>query len=244
MAKPRCMPRTSVTAVHLAYLRIQAIIKAMQRRALVVDDESFVAALVENVLKSAGFEVCIAHSSAAASLALEGFDPDVAVLDISLGQGASGLDLAHVLSGAYPGVALLLLSRYPDLRTARVRPEDLPRHCLFLSKSAVADAAVLLDAVESALREKVPEQPVREHETGPLAGLTRVQLDVLHSVAQGYTNLEIARKRGCSTSAVEKVLGTIYQRLGLESAGVLHPRVEAVRIYTAAAILPDRPDSP
>lgn len=216
----------------------------MLRRALVVDDEAFVAALIENVLKGAGFQVRVTHSSAAASVALEEFDPDVAVLDISLGQGASGLDLAHLVSEAYPGVALLLLSRYPDLRTARVRPEDLPSHCLFLSKSAVVDTAVLVDAVESALREKSLGHSGHEPEAGPLAGLTRVQLDVLHSVAQGYTNLEIARKRSCSTSAVEKVLGTIYQRLGLESAGVLHPRVEAVRIYTAAAILPDRPDSP
>lgn len=111
----------------------------MQRRALVVDDEALVAALLKNMLSAAGFEVELAHTAGDASEAFETFDPDIAILDISLGPGPSGLDIAYMASQSYPGVALLLLSRYPDLRTAHGRPIELPAHCGFISKDSVAD---------------------------------------------------------------------------------------------------------
>jgi DNA-binding NarL/FixJ family response regulator len=52
-------------------------------------------------------------------------DPDVAILDVALGKGASGIDLAHVARDAYPATALLLLTRYPDLSTAQLTPGGL-----------------------------------------------------------------------------------------------------------------------
>lgn len=214
----------------------------MERRALVVDDEKLVAALIKDVLVSAGFDVQIAHSAAAASEAFATFDPDVAILDISLGRGASGLDLAHMASQSYPGTALLLLTRYPDLRTAQISERDLPTNCGFISKDSVRETAELLDAVESVLRETKLRADASDGGPGPLASLTRTQLRVLKLAALGYTTAEIARRRDCTVSAVEKILATIYQRLDIEIGGAIHPRVEAIRIYASAAVLPERTD--
>lgn len=215
----------------------------MQRRALVVDDEALVAALLKNMLSAAGFEVELAHTAGDASEAFETFDPDIAILDISLGPGPSGLDIAYMASQSHPGVALLLLSRYPDLRTARGRAVELPANCGFISKDSVADASVLLGAVESLLHDETLVRAEFGHAQA-LSELTEVQLGVLRMAAQGYTSAEIARRRQCSTSAVEKVLQGVYQRLGIAGDGVIHPRVEAIRIYTSAAVLPERPDEP
>lgn len=212
----------------------------VKRRALVVDDERLIAALVSQALAGAGFEVEVAHSAAAASEAFATFDPDVAVLDISLGRGASGLDLAHLAAQSYPGTALLLLTRYPDLRTAQISEKELPANCGFLSKTSVGDASVLLDAVEAALRETSLLAEGSPGEAGPLACLTRTQLQVLRLAAEGYTTSEIARRRNCTVSAVEKILGTVYQRLGIVAGGAIHPRVEAVRIYASSAVMPER----
>lgn len=212
----------------------------MRRRALVVEDEVILATLIKDVLVAGGFEVEVAHTAPAGSKAFELFDPDVAVLDISLGRGVSGLDLAHLASTSYPGVALLLLTRYPDLRTARIKPSELPANCGFLSKGEVKDSAVLLNAVEAALRDS--QRPGREKSdaSGPLSNLTRTQIEVLHLLAQGYSTSEIARRRGRSISAIEKMLTSIYQRLNIDTASQLHARVEAARIYSSVAVLPDR----
>jgi DNA-binding CsgD family transcriptional regulator len=75
----------------------------------------------------------------------------------------------------------------------------------------------------------------------PLHRLSRAQLDVLHKVAQAYTTAEIARLRGCSTSAVEKLLTTVYGALSLSAEGPVNQRAEAMRVYIAHAGMPARP---
>jgi DNA-binding NarL/FixJ family response regulator len=222
--------------------RTDVMSSQIRRRALVVDDDRMLSALVKDVLVAAGFEVQLAHSAAAGSEGLADFDPDVAIFDIELGRGASGIDLAHLAQESYPETAVLLLSRYPDLRTAQASVRDLPPSCGFLSKSTVAESAVLLEAVESVLRDCAPDVGDQANACGPLAGLTATQLSVLRMVAQGFTTTEIARRRHCTTSAVEKILGTIYQKLNIDTDSAIHPRVEAIRIYASAAVLPERTD--
>ena len=203
------------------------------RRALVVDDDKMLCALVKDVLVAAGFEVQVAHSAAAGSEGLADFDPDVAILDIELGRGASGIDLAHLAQESNPET---------DLRTAQASARDLPPSCGFLSKPTVVESAVLLEAVESVLRDRAPAAGDHVDTSGPLAALTATQLSVLRMVAQGFTTTEIARRRDCTTSAVEKILGTIYQKLNIDTGSTIHPRVEAIRIYASAAVLPERVD--
>lgn len=212
------------------------------RRALVVDDDPLVTALVGDLLRSAGFEVKVADSANAATELFLTFDPDVAILDIELGKGPSGVDLAHIAHRAYPATALLLLTRFPDVRTAQLSPADLPPGCGFVSKSRVSDSGILLQAVGEAFRGTNTTTLKFNQVNNPLARLTRTQLAVLRMVVQGYTNPEIARRRACSTNAVEKLLTSIYGRLGIDHAGAVHPRAEAIRIWASASALPGRDD--
>lgn len=59
-------------------------------------------------------------------------------------------------------------------------------------------------------------------------------------MAQGFSTPEIARQRECTTSAVEKLLGSVYLDLGIGAGGPLIPRSEAIRLYIAHAGIPDR----
>lgn len=212
----------------------------MRRRALVVDDEVMVAALVRDALVGAGFDVELALTADAASEALADFDPDVAILDIALGRGPTGIDLAYLVRHSYPATAVLMLTRYPDLRTTRATSSQLPPDVPFLSKDMVTSSTVLVDAVEAAISESrlVLDQVVSS--SNPLAVLTPTQLSVLHMAAQGFTTTEIARRRNCSPSGVEKVLAKIYQRLNIVSDEAVHPRVEAIRIYIDTVAVPVR----
>jgi DNA-binding NarL/FixJ family response regulator len=210
------------------------------RHLLIVEDEPMVASLLGDTLAPVNFEVCIAHSAAEAIELTRDFDPDVAILDINLGRGANGIDLAFILSRQHPGIAILLLTQHPDLRTAGFEHEDLPAGCGFLRKDAVRsrdDLITAIDAVigggESGVRQD--SDPAR-----PLGDLTITQVEVLRMVAQGYTNQEIARRRGTSTRAVEQVLNAVFMTLGIDLGEGINPRVEAVRRFITAAGTPDR----
>ena len=215
-----------------------AILTPERRRVLVVDDEPIMAALISSALESGGFQTLACSSARTAREAINSFDPDAAVLDISLGEGATGIDLAHVLHRAHPGVVVLLLTKHADLRSAGYTAADLPANCGLLRKDSVNETGKLLAAVEGLLSEQTTR--ARTEPIGPLADLTTQQIAVLRAAAQGYTSAEIARQRGTSTSAVDKMLAAIYDTLQLKAGGEINPRVEAIRIFISNAGVPER----
>lgn len=209
-------------------------------RLLIVEDEPMVAGLLQESLITEGYEIRVAHSAAEATALTKTYDPDIAILDINLGVGATGVDLAFILNKQHPGIAILLLTQHPDLRTAGFDSNELPEGCGFLRKDAVLSKADILNAINALVdsnqgRFRQDSDPQR-----PLGNLTTTQVEVLRMVAQGYTNQEIANRRHTSTRAVEQVLNAVFLALGIETTEGINPRVEAVRRFISAAGTPDR----
>ena len=78
----------------------------VERKILVVEDESLLRNLIANLLESEGFLVQTAGSAVEAKRVAKLFDPDLALLDIELGDGPNGLDLAESLLALYPGLSV------------------------------------------------------------------------------------------------------------------------------------------
>jgi len=210
------------------------------RRLLVVEDEPLMASLLASALTSAGFNVDVAKDVLEAREAVRNFDPDCVLLDISLGDGPSGLDLAHVLDRQRPDIALVVLTKYPDPRTAGVETSMIPANCGFLRKDRVRDTNYLLESIESALADRGGEIRNDAGESHPLAGLSAKHLEVLRLMATGYTNEYIATLRDASQSTVERWVIEIFRTLNIDTKSNLNPRVEAVRRFISAAGVPDR----
>ena len=207
---------------------------------LIVEDEPMVAGLLQETLEAEGYAVQVAHSAAEAREITKHFDPDIAILDINLGPGHTGVDLAFILDKQHPGIAILLITQHPDLRTAGFEHGELPAGCGFLRKDAIFSKSDILNALRAIVRGgkvlvRDDEDPGR-----PLGKLTLTQIEVLRMVAQGYTNQEIATRRGTSSRAVEQVLNSVFLSLGIDSSEGINPRVEAVRRFISAAGTPDR----
>ena len=207
-----------------------------------VEDEHLVSSLLKEILESAGFEVAIAPDAVSALTVAKKFDPDIAILDINLGEGPSGVELAFVLDKLQPGIALLILTKHPDLRTAGYTPEELPKGCGFLRKDLLNDSQQFIAAIENVVSGK---QRVRQDQEPdrPLSALSSHQIEILRLAASGLTNAAIARQRNTSSRAVEQALKSIYQDLGIETDGDLNPRVEAVRRFVSVTGVPRRGDS-
>lgn len=206
----------------------------MRRKVLVVEDDALLAALLADSLTAYGFDVRCCKDAADGREASEAFDPDIALLDIALGSGPSGLDLAHVLHERRPDIALLFLSRQPDVRLSGATA-GIPPGAGFLRKDRIGKGQELIDAIEAVLRDQ-PGQA--RHDLGSAPGslhtLTRTQLEVLRLAAQGLSNDAIARARDTTERATEIQLRNVYRALGLDANPDVNPRVEAVRRYLAA----------
>jgi len=201
------------------------------RKILVVEDEPLMASLLAQSLVEANFIVETAPDAAQARKAIDHFDPDILLLDISLGDGPSGIHLAHAINETRPDIAILILTKHPDAKSATAEGLDLPPNVGFLRKHLVNDMQYLLNAIEKVLTDRPEEVRQDEAVSSPISQLTSQALKVLDLVAKGYNNTEIALRMDLSVKSVERWIETIYRELQIESKGAINPRVEAARQY-------------
>lgn len=210
------------------------------RKMLIVEDEPLMASLLADLLVGKGFVAETAEDVIEARAAIRNFDPDGILMDISLGDGPSGLDLARVLAVQRPDIAIIFLTKHPDPRTAGIDESDVPAGCGFLRKDRVRDTDYLLESIEAVMADRPRDVRHDMDPSKPLAALSAKHIEVLRMMATGYTNEHIARVKGVAVSTVERWTAEIFKELGIGSKGAMNPRVEAVRQFIAAAGIPDR----
>jgi DNA-binding NarL/FixJ family response regulator len=206
---------------------------------LVVEDEPLVRALLTSLLESDGFQIKQASNSAEARTVTKEFTPQVAILDIELGDGPSGIDLAHILRLQFPQIGLVFLTHIPEPRVVGVENRNIPKNAAYLRKDRMADTGVLKAAIEAAAKDRV-SKTYRDDKVGQhqLANVSRSQLDVLRMVAMGLSNHEIAAQRGTTVRAVEHLVKRAFSAAGVDVEAPGNARVTAARQFISVAGMP------
>lgn len=206
------------------------------RHVVVVEDEALLRDLIAKTLESNGFEVTTAANAADAARAFKAYDPDAVVLDVELGPGPNGFDFAESLHTTAPDVGIVFLTNLPDARFAGRDTKDLPSNISYLRKSQLVDSNELISALEAVLHDSVDLD--QRHDLAadrPLASLSKKQISVLQLLAMGYTNSQIAEKRGTTVRAVEGIVSRIFQALDIDVQAEGNARVEAASTYLRAS---------
>jgi DNA-binding NarL/FixJ family response regulator len=201
------------------------------RKVLIVEDDALLAEMVKKSLEEAGFLVEIAPSTAKARKQVDRFDPDLVLLDLALGDGPSGVHLAHSLNDTRPDIAILVLTKYSDAQSISSQALELPESVGFLRKQLVAKPSQLVDAIEQVLADRSHEVRQDRQLAKPFAALPKKGQDVLRLLADSYTNQEIATRLKMSVKSVEGYVALIYQELGIATDGPINPRVAAATRY-------------
>lgn len=199
---------------------------------LLVEDHAFSRTTMEAALRSRGYTVTACASPADAMTAARESAPGVAVLDLDLGGGPTGLDVATALREQFPAIGLVILTGFRDPRLAARGLPALPRGAAYVCKADVDDFTALDRLLRSVHKEPLKLRPIEVSATGPTAGLTDHQVDVLLAVAEGYTSAQIAAERGTSVGAVEQTIARICERLGIEREEGLNRRAQLVQVVS------------
>jgi len=211
-----------------------------QRRVLIVEDDDFVGSLMAGALKNEGFDSVLAKSSVTAKRVVGKFDPDIVIVDIDLGEGPNGIDFVHMLHRSRPDIAGILLSKHADAESAGFAGGQIPEGVAYLRKSLIHDTQALVGAIEETLRGHSTLLRHDKQGKGNLDLLTKGQRAVLHLMALGLSNKEIATRKNVSVSNVEQRVSEIFKAFDISQEGDVVPRVEAVRIYISHSGLPER----
>ena len=199
---------------------------------LLVEDHAFSRTTMAAALSMRGVHVIACATAADAMDAARASAPDVAVLDLDLGGGPTGLDLAVALRQEFPDVGLVILTGFRDPRLAARDLPALPRGAAYVCKSDVDDFAALERLLMSVHREPLRIRSLAGAASGPTAALTDHQVEVLLAVAEGYTSAQIATERGTSVGAVEQTIARVCERLGIPREEGLNRRAQLVQVVS------------
>jgi DNA-binding NarL/FixJ family response regulator len=174
--------------------------------------------------------------------AVEAEKPDVVVTDIRMppGHADEGIQAAERLRETDPETGVVVLSQYATPSYALALLESGSAGRSYLLKERVQDVEQLVSAIRtvaeggSVIDPKVVEALVAENARGegsPLKQLTPREGDVLREMAAGKSNAAIGESLFLAERSVEKVIHSIFLKLGLSWEASVHKRVKAVILY-------------
>lgn len=161
--------------------------------------------------------------------------PDVVLCDLRLGDGMDGVETTAALRALVPPPAVLLLTTFD-------RDSDILRAIEagaagYLLKDVSPDTIV--QGIEAAARGEMvlaPELATRMMRgmRNPAPRMTEREMEVLHLLARGASNKEIAKSLFVSEATVKSHLVHIFTKLGVEN------RARAVHVARESGVLSER----
>lgn len=182
---------------------------------LVVEDDNFARMTLTETLIRHDMRVVASCSNAREALKAHLLHrPSCALIDLDLGKGPTGLDVAGAMRRENPVVGIVFLTSYRDPRLIASRGQQPPLGSQYLVKGDLSIASTLLDAIERSVTAKKNtaawDVPVND-----LSDLTTTQVETLKLVAQGHSNRQIARLRHVTEKSVEHTIARIAKKLGI-----------------------------
>lgn len=203
----------------------------MKMRIGICEDDSFTLATLEAALKHEGVDVLFAAKTAPE--ALEKFaknKPHAMLIDLHLGDGPNGLELAREIRKRNLEIGITFLSSFESPKLLDKMKLGMPAGSQFLKKDSISNVSELISALQRSLRAK--------NSTGSSGGLvsslTARQLEVLECIAAGESNQEIAKRLGVTQKSVEALLSRIAKQLQIAGTQSTNQRVQMTKAYIRA----------
>jgi DNA-binding NarL/FixJ family response regulator len=176
--------------------------------------------------------------------AVDDKSPDVVITDIRMppGETDEGIQAAVRLRETHPEAGVVVLSQYSEPRYALALLEGGSARRAYLLKERVEDVEQLVAAIRavaeggSVVDPKVVDALMANTaraDPSPLDELTPRERDVLREMAEGKNNAAIAQTLFVTERSVEKVIHSIFVKLGIAWEKEIHKRVKAVILYLA-----------
>jgi two-component system, NarL family, nitrate/nitrite response regulator NarL len=194
-----------------------------QIKIIVIEDDDFTRFTLVATLKTNNFNVVAEANNAglAISRAIE-HRPDVALIDLDLGKGPTGIDLSIVLRKNLPNIGIVFLTSYKDPRLLRTSLPELPKGSIFLVKQETNNPDYLTKRILEAANQNNQNTNIDPQIE---SDFTDSQIETLKLLAEGLSNSEIAKKRFVTEKAVEVTIARLAKKFDIPYDSASNQRV-------------------
>ena len=204
-------------------------------RVFLLDDHEIVRRGLAGLINAEDDMVVVGEASAAAEALgeIRRCEPDVAVLDVRLGDG-NGIEVCREVRVEHPDLPCLILTSFADdqalLEAAMAGAagyvlKEIRSNELIVSIRKVAAGAQLLDDAEVRMRMR----RVRDTEAGMLSELTPQERRIFDLIGEGMSNRQIADELHLAEKTVKNYISNLFAKLGVTrrtQAAAMAVRVE------------------
>lgn len=192
-------------------------------KVFLLDDHEVVRRGLRELLESSGMTVVGEASTAEeARHRIPACRPDVAVLDVRLGDGEeSGIEVCRDIRARHPEVSCLMLTSFSDEEALlgaimagasgyllkQIRGNDLAAAV----RTVAAGESLLDPAVTQQVLDRLRRPPVKD----PLRDLTEQERRILDLIAEGKTNRQIGTEMHLAEKTVKNYVSNLLAKLGM-----------------------------
>jgi len=204
-----------------------------QLKLLIVEDDKILLTMMSHALTAEGFNVLAASDAQSAMQYFDKARPDVVILDIDLGAGPSGIDLANKMRQISGRIAIVFCTSFKDMRFIQGDYLKYPLHTVVLKKADVVNIEKFSNAINEAvelIRESDESKPDQLHEKY-YKDLTALEIELLTLIAGGHSNKQVAAEKGISLKSCENAIARLAKKLEIPAAEQSNQRVLLTRKY-------------
>ncbi len=192
-------------------------------RVFLLDDHEVVRRGIAAALDAEGDLVVVGEAGTAdeAIAGIRELAPDVAVLDVRLGDGGqNGIDVCRQITTEFPDVQVLILTSFDSDRAlvdaglagaAGFVLKQIRSNELVEAIRGVADGRRYLDDAEV----RLAGRRLRESEEGRLDDLTAQERRIFDLIGEGNTNRQIAQEMYLAEKTVKNYVSNLLAKLGM-----------------------------
>jgi two-component system response regulator DevR len=209
--------------------------EAAPTRVFLLDDHEIVRRGVAQLVDAEPDMMVVGEAGSAgrALSEIRGCAPDVAILDVRLGDG-NGIEVCRDIRAAHPDLPCLMLTSFADDRAlldaalagaAGYVLKEVRSNDLITSIRKVAAGAQLLDNAEVRMR----MQHLRDTQEGRLQELTPQERRIFDLIGDGMSNRQIAGEMFLAEKTVKNYISNMFAKIGVTrrtQAAAMSARIE------------------
>jgi DNA-binding NarL/FixJ family response regulator len=214
-------------------------------RLAIAEDSGLFRSSLTLLLEASGARVTASVPSGPELLAaIRASPPDAVILDIRMPPTFTdeGVRTAAEVRDLYPQIGILVLSTYAETSYANQLLETVNTGVGYLLKDNVTDANALMDALTRVAAGETVIDPTivrrllhRNRKPSKVDALNERERAVLRHMAEGRSNVGIAKELFLSPRTVETHVTSVFTKLGLDQADTENNRVRAVLAFLRSA---------
>ena len=199
---------------------------------LILENDGFAASFIKANLSHKEFtSIEIADSASTAMQLFRKFKPLVCLLDIEIGAGPNGIDVARAMRRLNPVVGIVFLTSVQDPRLIDLKGLDLPTGSYYMAKNSISEPGEITSALLDSINAAKSDSACEIRTSVPALNLSTGQYELIRFIAEGLSNKEIASRKVVTIKSAENSIARLAKKLQIQDLTANSQRVLIAKKY-------------